>query len=410
VSARDKVTFLESLLERVRRNAAQPRQRGAAAPPPAAAAPAPAAEVPAPLPVRERVVAPPVLEIAPPSSVQPPPETVKVEEPARHEVAIPPVSSMSGAEPDTTVEVVDVEELDEAEIVDITLEDELDAPAPPPPPVGPPPAPSTLAAAAAAAGKSDIDFEEEDDRPPSSSRRPKLTPTSLDDALSASQLDDEHEVPIKTPPPESGPQEALPPPQVLQQPPLELDEPGMEAELARAAGPAPEQVGNTIELEEPAGPSLELDSLPAESGPQLGRTAEELEADLAPSRQPTPVPVAPIESEPAPELTSAVVPVSAPLPVEPPISVPAEARSVPAEPRSVPAETLSLPAEPISIPAKDPHVEQLLPPVATHVEPEIVKRPALPAEVQVPVFVRAHREFAPSTFVELLDASLGLGS
>jgi hypothetical protein len=391
VSARDKVTFLESLLERVRRNAAAPRQRRAVAAPPAPpAAPEVAAQPP------------PVADTPPPSTVQPPPETVKVAVPALHEVAIPPVTEMLVEEPDATLEVVEL--LDEAEIVDITLDDELDVPAPPPPAM-PPPAPSTLAAAAAAAGKgSDIDFDEEDDRPPSSSRRPKLGTSSLDEALEgAAQLDDEHEVPIKTPPPESGPQEALPPPQVLQQPPLELDEPGMEAELARSVGPAPEQVGNTIELEEPAGPSLELDSLPAESGPQPGRSGEELEADLAPSKQPTPVPV-PIESEPAPELTSAVVPVSAPVPPpEPPISFPAE-------PRSVSPETLSLSAQPLSVPTPEPHVEQLLPPVATHMQPEVVKRPGLlPVEVQVPVFVRAHREFSPSTFVELLDASLGLG-
>jgi hypothetical protein len=358
VSARDKVTFLEGLLERVRRNASQPRRRAPVAVVEVAEAPVAAAAVPAPVP---------------PPPAPPPPETVKIEEPVRHVVATPPVTDIAVSEPDATVEVVEV--LDDAEIVDITIEEEEEV-APRPPPVAPPPAPSSLAAAAPSGKATDIDFDEDDDRPPSSSRRPKLAASSLDEALSgaASQLEDEHEVPIKTPPPESGPQEALPPPQVLQQPPLELDEPGMEAELARSPrGPAPEQVGNTIELEEPAGPALELDSLPAESGPQLGRSTEELEAELSPAK-PTPLPAASIESEPAPELTSAVVPVSTPI-------------SVPTEPR-----------------------EQVILPAATSVEPQVVQRSALPADVQVPAFVRAHSEFAPTTFLDLLEASLKLGS
>lgn len=362
MSARDKVTFLESLLGRVRRNASQPRRRAVAAPTPLAPAP-------------ERVEAP-VTATAAPTAVPPPPQTLNVAEPARHVIATPPVTEIAIDEPDAVVEVVEM--LDDAEIVDITLEeDEVEAPPPPPPRPAAPPPPANLLASAPPGNASDLDFDEDDERPPSSSRRPKLAASSLDEALegTASQLDDEHEVPIKTPPPESGPQEALPPPQVLQQPPLELDEPGMEAELARSPSrPAPEQVGNTIELEEPAGPSLELDSLPAESGPQPGRSTEELEAELVAPKA-TSVPAAVIESEPAPELTSAVVPVSSP------IAVPTEAR-----------------------------VEQLIPPVAPTVEPEVLQRPALPTDVQVPMFVSAHREFSPSSFLELLDASLGLGS
>jgi hypothetical protein len=261
-------------------------------------------------------------------------------------------------------------ELDEAEIVDITLEDEVvEAPAA----AAPAPAP---VAAKPPERATDIDFDDEEE-PPASSRRPILAASSLDEALSGAA--DEHEVPIKTPPPESGPQEALPPAQVLQQKPLELDEPGMEAELARS-GPAPEQVGNTIELDEPAGPALELDSLPAESGPQPGRAADELEAELRkrPSeRAPeTPAISTPaMEKAPEPELTSAVVPVSAPIP--PPVEA--------------------------------PRVEQLIPPATERVEPEIAARSLPPNDVPVAVFARAHREFKPATFLELLDASLKLG-
>jgi hypothetical protein len=286
------------------------------------------------------------------------------------------VTEIAVEEADATVEVM---ELDEAEIVDITLEDEIEAPAAQAPPAAVE-VPDRVAAKPAAPVATDIDFEDEDDRPPSSSRRPILAASSLDEALAGAA--DEHEVPIKTPPPESGPQEALPPAQVLQQKPLELDEPGMEAALARS-GPAPEQVGNTIELDEPAGPALELDSLPAESGPQPGRAADALEAELRPAPSDRPVekaprPTPPIEKGPesdAPELTSAVVPVSAPIPP----------------------------------PMEPPRVDQLIPPATARVEPEITARSMPPNDVPVAAFASAHRAFKPATFLELLDASLKLG-
>ena len=61
-------------------------------------------------------------------------------------------------------------------------------------------------------------------------------------------------------------------------------------------------------------------------------------------------------------------------------------------------------SSPISVPA-----EPVIPPISVTVEPEVIQRPPLRAEVSVPTFVRAHREFSPSTFIELLDASLSLG-
>jgi hypothetical protein len=360
----DKATFLQGLLERVRRNAAKPRTARAAAtsegtPKPVAVAPPPPMAAQQPPPV---VVAPAPPPIAPPPVVPP----IAPAPTAYHVPATPPVTEMVVDDADATVEVM---ELDEAEIVDITLEDEEEVPA----------AKAERVAANPPAAVTDIDFEDEDDRPPSSSRRPILA-TSLDEALTGAA--DEHEVPIKTPPPESGPQEALPSAQVLQQKPLELDEPGMEAELAARSVPAPEQVGNTIELEEPAGPALELDSLPAESGPQPGRAADALEAELrAPSDRPArsaPPPTPVVEKAPeseAPELTSAVVPVSAPIPP----------------------------------PVEPPRVEQLIPPATARVEPEITPRSLPPNDVPVAAFARAHREFKPATFLELLDASLKLG-
>jgi hypothetical protein len=366
----DKATFLQGLLERVRRNAAKPRTPRAAAksegmPKRVAAAP--------PSPIAAQQPPPVVVAPAPPPAPLPETQPIAPAPTAYHVPAIPPVTEMA-VEDDATLEVM---ELDEAEIVDITLEDEEEAPAAQAP-AAPAEVPDRIAAKPPAA-VTDIDFEDEDDRPPSSSRRPILA-TSLDEALTDAV--DEHEVPIKTPPPESGPQEALPPAQVLQQKPLELDEPGMEAELAARSVPAPEQVGNTIELEEPAGPALELDSLPAESGPQPGRAADALEAELrVPSDRPAqsappPTPVVEKAPEPeAPELTSAVVPVSAPIPP----------------------------------PVEPPRVEQLIPPATARVEPEITPRSLPPNDVPVAAFARAHREFKPATFLELLDASLKLG-
>jgi hypothetical protein len=377
----DKATFLQGLLERVRRNAAQPRTRTLTtptaesvsqfAPEPVVVAPTPPVAVQQPPPPVAAPQPAPVAAPPPPPNASPPP--IVPAPTAYHVPATPPVTEIAVDDGDATVEVM---ELDEAEIVDITLEDEEEAPA------AQAPAPAAevpdRVAAKPPATVTDIDFEDEDDRPPSSSRRPILS-TSLDEALTGAA--DEHEVPIKTPPPESGPQEALPPAQVLQQKPLELDEPGMEAELAARSVPAPEQVGNTIELEEPAGPALELDSLPAESGPQPGRGADALEAELrAPSDRPAqsaPPPTPVVEKAPereAAELTSAVMPVSAPIP--PPV---------------------------------EPRVEQLIPPAAARVEPEITPRSMPPNDVPVAAFARAHREFKPATFLELLDASLKLG-
>lgn len=119
-------------------------------------------------------------------------------------------------------------------------------------------------APARAGGDVDIDFDDDEEQPPASSQR--KVATSMDEALAAAaeQLDQEHEVPIKTPPPESGPQEA-PPVTGFAAPPApdvdalldgELDIPTREA--VPAAVPTPEQLGQTIDLEDARGPSLEL--------------------------------------------------------------------------------------------------------------------------------------------------------
>lgn len=145
--------------------------------------------------------------------------------------------------------------------------------------------------------------EVDDEEPPASSQRPKAS--HLDDLESATQGlsgEDAREVPIKTPPPESGPQAS--PPVSLGAPPApdvehlldqdvgapaasehftapfdSLEQPFGTRPPPPASGPTVEQLGQTIDLEESGGPELELDrpltaASPAESHP------DDLEAAL----------------------------------------------------------------------------------------------------------------------------------
>ncbi|MCA9597018.1 MAG: hypothetical protein KC776_27070 [Myxococcales bacterium] len=249
----EQIGRLEALLARIQQNAAKPR-------PPRA------------------VVAPPAVEVEEEEVAMSAPEIEAHEE----DFGIPPME-----EPPPAIEaepIEDLELLDEEEFVDLT------------------------------------EAEVEEEEPPASSRRPKAA-SSMDEALAgaAEQLDMEEgrEIPLKTPPPESGPQEA-PPPQGFAQPPLPDDL--LEADIS---GPRPEQLGQTVELEEGEPAELELSEAP------------------------------PAIAEPAVE-------------EEPPIS-----------------------AESVAI------------------QPEVFTRPA--AEGVPAQFASAVKTFRPSTFLELLDASLSLG-
>jgi hypothetical protein len=162
---------------------------------------------------------------------------------------------------------------------------------------------------------------------------------------------DEREVPLKTPPPESGPQAAIPLPPGLEQPltPSEYDSGIHRAEQLDIelpyAGPTHAQLGQTIELEEARGPALELDMRGKSSVPSP--PVDELEAPL-PARVHT----------------------------EPPVSVKAVRVSVAPEP----------------------------------LVPEVSERAVPAAEAQPLRVSPPRRAFAPTTFLELLDASLGLGT
>jgi hypothetical protein len=146
--------------------------------------------------------------------------------------------------------------------------------------------------------------EADQDEPPVSSSRSKVAET-IDEALaSAAELEEEREVPVKTPPPESGPQAAGPPPQGLESPRVpEVD--GLEEDLlgAQQSGPTAEQLGDTIELEPPRGPALEIDETPT-AEPQPERPPEEIEVALPRGQMPSGTydlpPAAPAPSPPAP--------------------------------------------------------------------------------------------------------------
>jgi hypothetical protein len=230
------------------------------------------------------------------------------------------------------------EELSEDDLIDVTTI--------------PPEAPAAAAPSAPAAD--DAPVADEDEEAPASSRRSKVA-ESLDQAIaSAAARADEHEVPIHTPPPESGPQEAVLP-AGIEAPRA----PAFEEEMVRpvSLGPTPEQLGETIELDEPEGPEIEIEVTglaPPKAEPE--HPVEELEVTL-----------------PRAEMPSGMYDVS--------VSMPAEAAPV--------------------LPSAAPTV-----PAAPQVAPDITARPQV-LDADIARVVRIS-EKSPENFAELLDGSLGL--
>jgi hypothetical protein len=218
----------------------------------------------------------------------------------------------------------------------------------------------------------DIDFddeEEEDDVEPASSRRPKVA-ENMADALetAAAQLEEGvREVPLKTPPPESGPQSATPAPPPPPQQIGGLITDSLDSLEPPAHGPTSGQLGQTIELDEAPGPELELD-VPLEPE-RVEEPPEELEASL-----------------PGAELGGAY---EASLEARHPLPTLLDVEEAP-------------PTEPP--PAAEPTSPESAPPPSR----QVFARPMPPA-AQVPEFAGEFRAWAPRTFLELLDASLSLG-
>jgi hypothetical protein len=423
VSAQEQISKLQGLLNRIQLNAGRPRASAPLPTAPAAfAAPSPAITPPrAPQPV-----APPasnfdqsvddLLAASPEASPLPvevdvpldsvPPVAEVFPTPAPEAEPIPLVSTSSGQaapppppiddafslesevsevrvttamrEPATEVTVAAIEaeaepiaaeELSEDDLVEVTEGT-------------PPPAATDV----------DIDFEDEEERPPASSQRSRVA-SSMDEALAAAaeQLDAEREVPLKTPPPESGPQ-AAPPPMGLAAPPApdvdallggELDIPTRaDRGLSSAGGPTAEQLGQTIDLDEARGPSLELAEHQQAAGPA---PVEELEAPL-----PGPALVRGYDEslEPPPEARD---------------DLEAHRRrqedDIPPPPESLAQFPSVQPGAPVAEVVPIHHAQPA--------EPELVARPIPSGSPES--FGSVREAFRPSSFVELLDASLALG-
>jgi hypothetical protein len=160
------------------------------------------------------------------------------------------------------------EELSEDDLVDVTTV---------PPPDVPP------FAAAASPHVPDDQVEE----PPASSSRSKVA-ESLDQAIAnAAARPDELEVPIHTPPPESGPQEAVLPAGIEAPRVAEFDD-ASGIVSPSSHGPTPEQLGETIELEGADGPEIEIEVAGVtEPEPAPVRPADELEVTLPRAEMPS---------------------------------------------------------------------------------------------------------------------------
>ena len=437
------INKLQELLARVQRNAALPRTlvsgRGPAllAPsppaPPAVAFSAPpyvpppaeiSAEemffdsVPAPPPAVQQLPTPPVqasaplnasvdellLEdpfpsVPPPAAAVAPPRSLDHEDDVSGVVAI---SEFSDEQP---------EELLEDDIVEMTASEAAQLP--------------QVAEALDELNFDDVDLDDKrrpapsEEEPPASSSRSKIAGT-MDEALARAaeqiELEEGREVPIKTPPPESGPQAAALP--TGMHAPLAPDiEELLEADIlptggARAAVPTAEQLGQTIDLDDARGPSLELDQPAAfaHGALQDDVPSEELEVTL-PGR------------EFAGGYQDDLMP-----PPDAQQELDAHRRrvgedSVPAPPESLaqypsqpaPAQTTAFAPQVAAPPTvtTESHVESVSTvtvdaPPSAEFAPELLARPDIgPSAVAKFVRVEAPR---PKTFMELLDSSLSLGS
>lgn len=235
----ERIGRLESLLARIKKNVSRPRARSEKAARPLAQPIASGAQ-PVPQPAAKAAAqSPPAPPVAPPMVVPPPaPEPVPSWPPE-------PPSAVQAAK----LSSLPPEELSEDDLLDVTTL----PPAPVQEAIGHISASGAAADAGEAAGV-DVDFDAGDEAPASSSR--SKVAESLDQALSgaAEHLDDGREIPVKTPPPESGPQEAAP---------IAIEQSGvpeltsLEHDLS-PGGPTAEQLGDTIELGVPSRVPIEL--------------------------------------------------------------------------------------------------------------------------------------------------------
>jgi hypothetical protein len=428
------VTRLEELLARVQRNAARPRAARAAIAPivPMAAAPAPAPAVvsaPPAVVTPVPVFAPPAPAFSPPapaytdsvddlladpfpaSSAPPPP-------PAHADAPDEPIPLVAVAQPAEHISgVMPVAEL--AEAPEELLEDDIVEMSPPAVAVE-----AVVPASRTALDDVDLNFDDEDEdatrqsaaeeEPPVSSSRSKIAGT-MDEALARAaeqmEIQEGREVPLKTPPPESGPQAAMAP---MPAPPApDIDE-LLEADILPVMGmsspasvPTTEQLGQTIDLEEARGPRLELDHPVAASAVAAAPT-EELEVTL-PQREfgggyqddlmPPPEARQDLDAHLQRVGDDAIPPPPESLAQYPSLQPSASTSGTFAAAAS-PSVTTESPSEAVSMVTIEA-------PTGAELSPELMARPELGPSA-VAKFIRAEPP-RPSTFLELLDASLTLG-
>jgi len=358
VTNTDRVQMLEALLERVRRNrnaprAAAPVTTGTGTPPmppvvlhaPIASAPSVAVTPPAP-PVAATPPSPPVASARPPE----PPPAPAAWQPEPGSAVQPRPGTMPP--PSLPPEEVSDDDLLEVTTIPPDAVEEVEAE----PAVAAAPDPTLAGLPVLEPPVLEHDTMEVSEITAVGVR---VSGATLDALAGAAQLENEaleaeREVPIKTPPPESGPQEALPPTGLEAARTPDVDQ--LEADLISppSMGPTAEQLGETIELEAPRGPELEIDVTVEEPAASVEPApAEELEVAL-----------------PRPSMQSGLYDMPTTPPAEPP--PPAAA------------------AAPVEVPATD--------------SPQRTARPALGATDVAQVTLAPSS--SPKTFVELLDASL----
>ncbi|HET7546063.1 MAG TPA: hypothetical protein VFK05_39610 [Polyangiaceae bacterium] len=444
------INKLQELLARVQRNAALPRTRvsGRAPLPAVPSPPAPAVAfaappyVPPPTDITAEEMffdsAPLAAPVVPPPPVQarasldasvdellledpfpsvPPPAVAYQEEPLPPAAAVPPgqldhEDDVSGVVAISEFSEDQPEELLEDDIVEMTATEAAQLP--------------VLNQSLDELNFDDVDVDDKrppplsEEEPPASSSRSKIAGT-MDEALARAaeqiELQEGREVPLKTPPPESGPQAAVALPTGIHAPLAPDIEELLEADIlptggARAAVPTAEQLGQTIDLDDARGPSLELDQPAAFASESLQEDlpSEELEVTL-PGRefgggyqddlQPPPEAEHDLAAHRRATGEDSVPPPPESLAQYPSQPSPAQASGFTPAAVAAPAVTTDSHFENVSTVTVDA-------PSTAEFAPELLARPDIgPAAVAKFVRVEAPR---PKTFMELLDTSLALGS
>jgi len=207
--------------------------------------------------------------------------------------------------------------------------------------------------------------------------------------------------PAFTPPPESGPQLTVPP----------MAAPAVPADYR---GPAPtiEQLGELIELEQTLGPPLELAQPASEPVPALAKPPEELE--FVPRAS---VPSRPLEArEPMQTLVGGFTEeevvtgdATGPETPPPPARVFLRPAEVPAAVDVVAQQLESRQSTPTSVTTTDESAfGEESPTASSELAPELVARPPVALARPVVDVISAARAYRPASFLELLDASVGL--